>query len=105
MGMQSRVDGPVRPQRRPLVQSAFGFMASSSGSGEPFPVEQIDAETLAGAVARWTSQGYAISFGLSQDLAVFAVHLLVGGDKRTKWCKDVPEAEDFLASVPPAPRP
>lgn len=78
-------------------------MQDGNGPGEPFPVEHIDAETLAGAVARWTAQGYAISFGLSADLAVFAVHLLVGGEKRTKWCKDVPEAEDFLSSVPPAP--
>lgn len=100
MAMQSRVDGPVRPMRRPPHQSAFGFMATAAGPGEAFPVEQIDHETLAGAVSRWVLQGYAISFGLSSDGFALGVHLIVGGDKRTRWCKDVPDAEDFLSSIP-----
>lgn len=105
MAMQSRVDQPGRAMRRPPVQSAFGFMQDQSGPGETFPVEQIDAECLAGAVSRWCLQGYAISFGLSSDLQVFAVHMIVGGDRRVKWCKTVAEAEDFLTGVPGPTKP
>lgn len=91
-----------RLQRARPRRGAFAFMQQQDGSADRFPVEQIDAEAIHGAVVRWCGQGYAISFGLSGDGGAFGIHLLAGGEKRSRWCAAVGEAEDFLSTVPGA---
>lgn len=93
----------ARPVRRPPAQGAFAFLGAASAGVERFAVDQIDAEVLRDAVARWLGSGYAISLSLSSDGGALGVHLIVGGDKRTKWVQDVAAAEDFLQSVPGVP--
>lgn len=85
--------------KRP-VQNAFAFMGNGSAGAEKFPVEQLDAEAIGVAVRRWCALGHAISFSLSGDGGAFGVHLIVSGEKRSKWSAHVEEVEDFLTTVP-----
>jgi hypothetical protein len=89
--------------RRPRpVQGAFAFLGQQAQGGQRFPVETIDPEVLASAIARWCGAGHAVSFGLSGDGGAFGVHLIAGGDKRSKWFATAQECEDFLTTVPGA---
>jgi hypothetical protein len=61
---------------------------------------EVDAETLHAAITRWTDCGYAITFGRTGDGGAIGVHLLAGGEKRSKYFSTAAECEDFLTSVP-----
>jgi len=97
---QSREWANERARKRP-VQGAFAFMQGTGGeSPGVFTLEQVDAGVLGAAVIRWCGQGYAMSLSLSGDGGAFGVHLLVNGEKRSKWFSDVRELEDWLTTVP-----
>lgn len=87
------------------VQAAFAFMGQGAQGQSAFPMSEIDSDSLLGAVVRWCGQGHAISFGLSGDGGAFGVHLIAGGEKRSRWFGHVAELEDFLATVPGPTKP
>lgn len=91
----------VQPYRRQSAprQSAFAFMAEPNTPGDGVDLLQLDPECLRDAVAAWVSQGYAISFGQTSDAQAVGVHLIVGGDKKSKYFTTVAELEDFLTRV------
>lgn len=95
----SRVFGDaVQPARRPqrAQQNPLAFLDASGDPQERLSLLETDAETLRDAVALWCSQGYAISFGLTSDGNALGVHLIVGGQKRSKYFTDIASLEDFL---------
>jgi hypothetical protein len=102
----SRVDSiseTRRLSRVPPSKAAFAFLAGDDPGGDQFPLEQISPDMLLRAVVRWCGAGYALSFGLSADGGALGVHLLAGGQRRSKWFQNVAELEDFLATIPERP--
>ena len=81
-------------------QAAFAFLEDGRSPGDQFPIKEVDPEALHGALVRWLTQGYAMSFGFSGDGGALGVQLVAGGEVRKKWVSTVAEAEDFLATVP-----
>ncbi len=89
-----------RVRQKRSVQGVFDFMGKGAGRGAPFPVTEVDPETIGLAVTRWASQGYYMAFGLSADGGALGVHLHAAGRKEVHWATSVEDAEDFLTSVP-----
>lgn len=100
--LMSRVYGDqVERRPRPVTsrQGVWSFLAAESETVEPVSLLNLDPECLRDAVASWVSQGYAISFGQTSDGGAIGVHLIVGGDKKSKYFTTVAELEDFLTRV------
>jgi hypothetical protein len=94
------VDHARRLQSQAREETAFAFLGEQTAKGTAFPLREIAPESLHGAVVRWCGSGCAISFGLSGDGGAFGVHLIAGGQKRSRWFGTVAELEDFLSTVP-----
>lgn len=93
--MWSRNPRPAPPK----AQDAFVFLDKLEGGVRQIDILQVDAETLRDAVAVWTNEGYAMTFGRTQDGGAIGVHLLAHGNKKSKYFADTSELENFLQSI------
>lgn len=86
--------------RRPRArQTAFDFIEEVKGMAVSIDMAAVDSDTLADAIASWTGRGYAITFGRTSDGGALGVHLLAGGEKRSRYFTDVAELENFLQVI------
>lgn len=99
--MSRLADLPQRaPAKRPIgAVGAFAFLNEREQAPEPITLRAVDAETLHGAVASWTEQGHAITFGRTSDGGAVSVTLLAGGQRKSRYFPDVAELESFLQLI------
>lgn len=99
MSRQADAQLPVRRQRPALRQGAFSFLVDEPTAGEPVSLTNVDAETLRDAIALWTELGHAITIGRTSDGGAVGVHLLAGGERKSRYFTDIAMLEDFLVTV------
>lgn len=92
------------PQRAPARRlstpaGAFAFLAGKQEEREPISLRNCDPEQLHAAIAAWTDQGHAITFGRTSDGGAVSVSLLAGGQRKSQYFPEVAALEDFLALV------
>lgn len=93
------------PARRfPPPPGAFAFLAGREEPKEPVTLANVDADGLKAAIAAWTDQGHAITFGRTSDGGAISVSLLAGGQRKSQYFPDIAALEDFLALVATANR-
>ena len=93
-----------RLKRARQRQGAFDFLVDEGDPDAPFDMSAVDADGLKDAIVAWVGRGYAITFGRTSDGGAVGVHLLAGGEKKSRYFAEVSQLEDFLATVREAGR-
>jgi hypothetical protein len=99
MGQERRDWANNRVRASKNAPDPFAGLGDGVQSTDHFDLLPVDAECLRDAIAAWTGRGYAITFGRTGDGGAMGVHLLAGGDKRSRYFSDVSELEDFLTRL------